>query len=74
MEDRSELQGALVRVLQILHDYADDLVLVGGWVPYLHLTWAALRSAPRALPSRRMRISSFRAASVEATAARSSRS
>lgn len=33
MEDRSELRGALVRVLQILHDYADALVLVGGWVP-----------------------------------------
>lgn len=48
MEDRSELEGALVRVLQILHDYADALILVGGWVPYLHLmSGRAAVSAPR---------------------------
>lgn len=48
MEDRNALEGALVRVLRILHDYVDALVLVGGWVPYLHLTLGrAAVSAPR---------------------------
>lgn len=48
MEDRSELEGAVVRVLQILHDYMDALILVGGWVPHLHLrSGRAAVSAPR---------------------------
>lgn len=29
---------ALRRVLDVLRDYAGDLILIGGWVPFLHLT------------------------------------
>lgn len=45
---RSELEAALLRVLQTLVEYRGALVLVGGWVPYLHLRYGrAAVPAPR---------------------------
>ena len=38
MRRRSELEDALHRVLDVLDEYADDLILIGGWVPHIHLT------------------------------------
>lgn len=32
-------------VVEILQDYRDDLVLIGGWVPYLQLTYGRARVA-----------------------------
>lgn len=51
MSSRSELERGLRSVLEILGDYASDLVLVGGWVPYLHLRYgrAAVPSARTSL-------------------------
>lgn len=39
VSNRSELEDALLRVLDTLREYRDALVLVGGWVPYLHLRY-----------------------------------
>lgn len=39
MSSLSELERGLRNVLEILGDYTTDLVLVGGWVPYLHLRY-----------------------------------
>jgi hypothetical protein len=42
------MESALRSVLEILSDYADDLILIGGWVPYLHLTYGrAAVTSPR---------------------------
>lgn len=37
--NRPDLERALWSILDLLREYAGDLVLVGGWVPYLHLTY-----------------------------------
>jgi len=36
---RAELERALWAVLDTLREYLGDLVLIGGWVPYLHFTY-----------------------------------
>lgn len=36
MPDRVALEASLHRVLRILQPYLGELVLIGGWVPYLH--------------------------------------
>lgn len=36
---RAELERALRAVLDTLREYLGDLVLIGGWVPYLHFTY-----------------------------------
>lgn len=37
-------ERALRDVVEVLRDYRDDLVLIGGWVPYLQLTYGRARS------------------------------
>jgi len=37
--NRIELEQALSTILDTLGEYLGDLILVGGWVPYLHLTY-----------------------------------
>ncbi len=37
--NRTELEQALRTILDTLAEYLGDLILVGGWVPYLHLTY-----------------------------------
>jgi hypothetical protein len=41
--DRAVLEHALQRILWELHSYLPDIVIIGGWVPYLHRRygWAA---------------------------------
>jgi len=39
MSNRAELEAALWSILDALRGYAEELLLVGGWVPYLHLTY-----------------------------------
>ena len=39
MTNRTDLQRGLWSILNTLAPYLEDLVLVGGWVPYLHLTY-----------------------------------
>lgn len=41
---RAELEHALWVVLDTLREYADELVLIGGWVPYLHFTYGDVAS------------------------------
>lgn len=41
---RTELERSLRKILDTLRDYLDDLVLIGGWVPYLYLTYASTSS------------------------------
>ena len=38
MSNRAELEAALWSILDALRGCAEELLLVGGWVPYLHLT------------------------------------
>lgn len=40
---RAALESALHRVLRIVRPYLDDLILVGGWVPYLHQRYGNIR-------------------------------
>ncbi len=35
----------LREVVEVLQDYHDDLILIGGWVPYLQLTYGRARVA-----------------------------
>lgn len=35
----AQREDALWAIIRTLADYTDDLILVGGWVPYLHLTY-----------------------------------
>ena len=37
--NRTELEQALWTILDTLREFLGDLILVGGWVPYLHLTY-----------------------------------
>ena len=39
MSNRSEMEAALWSILDALRAYAADVLLIGGWVPYLHLTY-----------------------------------
>ncbi len=39
---RAELEHALWAVLDTLREYLGDLVLIGGWVPYLHFKYGDL--------------------------------
>ena len=39
MASRRELEAALNRVLDALNEYSDDLILIGGWVPYIQLSY-----------------------------------
>jgi hypothetical protein len=41
---RADLEAALWAILDALREYEDDLVLVWGWVPYLHLTYGRAAS------------------------------
>lgn len=36
---QSDLERPLWSIMDLLRDYADDLVLVGGWVPYLQMKY-----------------------------------
>lgn len=47
----NEAERALRSILDTLREYADDLVLMGGWVPYLQLTYGRA-SNPEARTSR----------------------
>lgn len=47
----SDLERSLWSILDVLREYADDLVLVGGWVPYLQMKYGRA-SSPRARTSR----------------------
>jgi hypothetical protein len=38
MPNRTELEAALWSILDALRPYAEDMLLIGGWAPYLHLT------------------------------------
>lgn len=51
MSNRGELETALWTILDALRGYLDELLLIGGWVPYLHLTYgrAAEESARTSL-------------------------
>jgi hypothetical protein len=51
MSNRAELEAALWSILDALRGYAEELLLVGGWVPHLHLTYgrAAERGARTSL-------------------------
>ena len=35
MSDRTDLEASLWRILDTLRSYAEDVILIGGWVPYL---------------------------------------
>jgi hypothetical protein len=39
MPNRTELEAALWSILDALRPYAEDMLLIGGWAPYLHLTY-----------------------------------
>ena len=39
MSNRSEMEAALWSILDALRGYAEDMLLIGGWVPYLHLAY-----------------------------------
>lgn len=39
MSNRAELEAALWSILDTLRAYGEDVLLIGGWVPYLHLTY-----------------------------------
>lgn len=43
------LAAGLVRVLHVLRPYLPDLVLIGGWVPYLHRRYGTIRRWEAAL-------------------------
>lgn len=48
MSTNSEAERALRGVLGVLREYADELILIGGWVPRLHLEFGrAAVSSPR---------------------------
>jgi hypothetical protein len=47
--DRVELVAGIVRVLHALRPYLPDLVLIGGWVPYLHRRYGTIRRWEAAL-------------------------
>jgi len=51
VQNRTELEAALGTILETLGAYLEDLVLVGGWVPYLHLAYgrAAVEGARTSL-------------------------
>lgn len=36
---RADLERALWAILDTLREYLDDLILIGGWVPYLHFRY-----------------------------------
>lgn len=42
--NRSELELALRAILVTLRDYLSELVLIGGWVPYLHFRYGTAAS------------------------------
>lgn len=44
---RDELERSLREILHILREYLEDLVLVGGWVPHLHLEHGTLGDGQR---------------------------
>jgi hypothetical protein len=46
-----DLEQSLWSILDLLREYADDLVLVGGWVPYLQMKYGRA-SSPGARTSR----------------------
>lgn len=48
MQNRSESERPLRSIFGVLSDYTDELILIGGWVPYLQLTHGrAAVDAPR---------------------------
>ena len=39
MSNRAELEAALWSILDVLRSYSEDVLLIGGWVPYFHLRY-----------------------------------
>lgn len=44
MTEPSRYEAALRRILHTLAPYGDDLVVIGGWVPYLYQRYGGFRT------------------------------
>jgi hypothetical protein len=42
LRSETDLERAFTRVLWLLREYLPDLVIIGGWVPYLYRRWGSM--------------------------------